>query len=410
MNSTSNTTADRLDEDPIWGNVSVMLRILFSMSFENLLHVQQYLPELFHIVVLLFCTGSSDTRATIHGLVINIAHSLYNVVPEEKYQGLRFHLSELSQPQVKLHFGIGGQSVSAFSKPDSNERKLDKVSMNAVETVCSVLFSILSSVSDTDVIETSWHARWRGLTTQAAFTQNPALQARACVALGVICKSRFLVTDDLLELILENLRTALRESMYSNNHELSVALILCLSHLYEYLPASSPYFKTVFWVAMAIIQISDEKLFQAALALIQVVLKIQDAEGFERGIEETYMGVRDGPVDQILSKLEQLTGLSFKSSFSFGVAGNLLKGLKYPKAKESTSRVLTSLLDIAAKSALGPNLLGYLAALLPVEGEFPMLREYVFFYIFYFIFILFLLNEFSIIFIFVILFIIIYFI
>jgi hypothetical protein len=37
------------------------------------------------------------------------------------------------------------------------------------------------------------------------------------------------------------------------------------------------------------------------------------------------MEVRDGPVDQILTKLEQLTGISFKTSFSFAVAGNLLK-------------------------------------------------------------------------------------
>jgi hypothetical protein len=151
--------------------------------------------------------------------------------------------------------------------------------MNAVEAVTNVLYSILSSVSsESHVIESTWHARWRSLITQSAFTPNPALQARACVALGVICKSRTLVTDDLLELVLESLRSALRETMNGTDHDMSVALLMCLSHLYEYLPASSPYFKTIFWVAMAIIQISDEKLFSASLSLIQVILKIQDNE------------------------------------------------------------------------------------------------------------------------------------
>jgi neurofibromin 1 len=288
---------------------------------------------------MLFGTGSSDIRAAVHGLVINIAHSLYNIRTDDKLQGLRFHLSELNQPQFKLHFGIGGQEVSPFSKPDPSEKKLDKVSLTqlritkpsklvitAVEPVANALFSIIAALSpNNDAVNTTWHARWRGLLTQAAFTPNIALQPRACIALGVICKSRALVSNDLLELVLESLREAIRKSMNDNDHDLSVSLIICLSHLYEYLPASSPYFKTIFWVAMAIVQISDEKLFQAALPLLQVILKIQVGEGFEKGVEETYMAVRDGPVDQILSKLEQITGMSFKTSFSFGVAGNLLK-------------------------------------------------------------------------------------
>jgi len=173
---------------------------------------------------------------------------------------------------------------------------------------------------------------------------------------------------------LESLKESLRIKVNGDDHDLSVSLLICLSHLYKYLHASSPYFKTIFWVAMSIIQISDEKLFQAALALIQVVLTIQDEEGFETGIEEIYMKVRDGPVDQILSKLEQISGMSFKTSFSFGVAGNLLKGLRSGKAKERTSKVLSTLLDISAKSAEGPNILGYLAALLPVEGTVPNLE------------------------------------
>jgi hypothetical protein len=121
------TSSSRVDEDPLWPNIAVMLRITFALSFYNHLHVQQYLPELFHLIIMLFCNGTSDIRATLYGILINIVHSLYSVIPDEKYQGLRFHLSELSQPQVKLHFGIGGQTVTAYSKPDATEKKLDKV-------------------------------------------------------------------------------------------------------------------------------------------------------------------------------------------------------------------------------------------------------------------------------------------
>lgn len=39
---------------------------------------------------------------------------------------LRFHLSEFSLPKFRLQFGIGGQQVTAFSKPDL-EKKPEKV-------------------------------------------------------------------------------------------------------------------------------------------------------------------------------------------------------------------------------------------------------------------------------------------
>lgn len=47
--------------------------------------------ELFYIVIMLFATGTSDIRATTHGLLINIIHSLYTikVTPEDKLQSLR---------------------------------------------------------------------------------------------------------------------------------------------------------------------------------------------------------------------------------------------------------------------------------------------------------------------------------
>ena len=62
------------------------------LSFENLLFVEIYLPELFHLVILLFSTGPYLMRSIIHGLVINIVHSLYTSVAtaDDKLQSLRF--------------------------------------------------------------------------------------------------------------------------------------------------------------------------------------------------------------------------------------------------------------------------------------------------------------------------------
>jgi hypothetical protein len=88
----------------------------------------------------------------------------------------------------------------------------------------------------------------------------------------------------------------------------------------------SVYFQALFWVAIATLKISDVKLFNAAVNLLEIILSVQDSqEGFKRGMEEYFNTSREGPIDQIIQKLDQISGLNFKSSFSFGVASHLLK-------------------------------------------------------------------------------------
>jgi neurofibromin 1 len=52
---------DDVSED-VWNQLDVLVRILLMLSFDNLVYVQQYLPELFHIILLFFATGSPITR------------------------------------------------------------------------------------------------------------------------------------------------------------------------------------------------------------------------------------------------------------------------------------------------------------------------------------------------------------
>lgn len=219
---------------------------------------------------------------------------------------------------------------------------------------------------------TIWHARWLGLTTVVAFTPNSALQPRACVTLGVLCKSSSLVTDELVERVLIEFKEALRESMDSGNDHLAVSLIICLTHMYEFLSPSSFYFKSLFWVTVAIIQISELKLFNAAISFLEVLVRFQEEQEGLGSVEDYYYSARTGAVDQILSKLDRISGLSFKSSFSFGIASNLLKGIKHPRAKENCIRVLSAILGLGTSSGANFNftsILGYLAALLATEGE-----------------------------------------
>lgn len=81
----------------------------------------------------------------------------------------------MNQPQTMLQFGIGGQIVTAFGKPNLNEKKPDKVcdcnsfhfthwiqlALSTVDNIANALFSVLSAVSPVNnPVGTTWHARW----------------------------------------------------------------------------------------------------------------------------------------------------------------------------------------------------------------------------------------------------------
>ncbi|CAF4824913.1 unnamed protein product, partial [Rotaria sp. Silwood2] len=68
------------------------------------------LPFLFHIVTLLVSTGPLTLRASTHGLVINILHSLCTCsqpqFSDETQRVLRLSLAEFSLPKFYALFGI----------------------------------------------------------------------------------------------------------------------------------------------------------------------------------------------------------------------------------------------------------------------------------------------------------------
>jgi neurofibromin 1 len=201
------------------------------------------------------------------------------------------------------------------------------------------------------------------------------LQPRAFAALGVLhirdLDGQSQVTDELVGECLQLLREALGSQGAAQ--DLPVAIILCLARLYEQLPAGSRFSPALFWLAIALIQLPEVKLFAAALTLLEAILRTLDyADGaLPEGVElsQLVMGNRTGALDVQLARIDHLTGISFRSSFSFAVAAHLLKGLKESSTKTATLRLLSLFLDVGAKKSIGPHLLGYLGALLPGKGS-----------------------------------------
>lgn len=182
-----------LEQHLMWDDIAILARYMLMLSFNNSLDVAAHLPYLFHVVTLLVATGPLSLRASTHGLVINIIHSLCTcsqlnfsgkdcrcscfikltacccridptskcfiwvnvwcwMISEETKQVLRLSLTEFSLPKFYLLFGISkvkSAAVIAFRSsyrdrsfsPGSYER--ETFALSSLETVTEALLEIM---------------------------------------------------------------------------------------------------------------------------------------------------------------------------------------------------------------------------------------------------------------------------
>jgi len=393
LRRTVQAVSQDLPHDNMWPEICLSLELLLPLSFDNLICVQQFLPDIFFVIILVFGLGSLDVRHTVHQLLVNVVHSLYtsllcdakddNDKEEEEAEWVERIpqlLADIDQLNFRLYFGLGGKTAhgAVGMKRRGGDEKGKHTSLAHVEPVGSALVEVLAAVSyySEDLGRTA-HARLLSLVTMAGFASNKALQPRAVVTLGILCKSPQVVTEDLFANILRILRESLKRMKSRDATELPVAAILCLSKMYEHLPVDSRFFQPVFWVAVTLLQMNNVDIFQAALSLMEVTLKTLEERGCfqDKGVAQHLLSVRT-QLEPELTQLDQVTGISFISNFSFALAAHLLKGFRNASTKTSTVRVLSTLVDLQARKAVGAEMLGYLAVLLPITGEeMPHLQQ-----------------------------------
>jgi neurofibromin 1 len=95
-------------------------------------------------------------------------------------------------------------------------------------------------------------------------------------------------------------------------------------------------------------------LYAAGLALLEQNLHTLTSQGIfdKQALSDVMMSTRE-PLEWHFKQLDHAVGLSFKSNFHFALVGHLLKGFRHPTPTtvSRTTRVLTMLLGIAAKSS-----------------------------------------------------------
>lgn len=165
------------------------------------------------------------------------------------------------------------------------------------------------------------------------------------------------------------------------NPDLVISIMMCLVNVIDNLSPTSRYLKSMFWLAISMVQMNHATIFPHAVKLLQSVLRTLDTHKcFDNLPVETVLMEARAPFATIFQRIDEAAGFSFKTQFSFSVACILLKGYKNSDLRESIFLCLMTFLEIEAKSSPQSNMfdvrcLGYLCSLLPVAAKNDTLGE-----------------------------------
>jgi neurofibromin 1 len=387
IEKTCTSPTQTLEQHSMWNDIAILLRYLLMLSFNNSLDVVNHLAYLFHTVTLLVCTGPLMLRASVHGLVINIIHSLCTCqcpqFNEETHRILSLSLAEFSLAKFYTLFGISkvkSAAVTAFKTSRNTERSFayspaggeqDRMPLASLETITDTLLEIMESCTK-DMDKCEWLNVWTELARRFAFQFNPALQPRAIIVYGCISKN---ATESDIKQLLRMMVKALESH---SDIDLIEAIVMCLTRLLPLLPAQSAIHKFMFWIAISILQLEDASLYVAGLALLEQNLHTLETHAIldSHPLEKIMMEARE-PLEWQFKQLDQAVGLSFKSKFHFALVGHLIKGFRHPvqNTVARTIRLLHMLLGIVAKAEkrdkfqVTSTSAPYLAALVSVSEE-----------------------------------------
>ncbi len=143
-------------------------------------------------------------------------------------------------------------------------------------------------------------------------------------------------------------------------------MLRCLTRAVPLLGQESRYAGGMaFWLGVAILQIGHQPLFLPALEVLTVTLDTMDKQAMlsQGALSDVLLAFRQ---HEIQDKLDQVTGLSFETSFSFSMLGLLFKGARTAASRDLTIALLQRCLERELAEGSGvanDDALGYILAL-----------------------------------------------
>ncbi|KAJ3124569.1 Ras GTPase activating protein ira2 [Physocladia obscura] len=347
-----------------WTEVSVLIRFMLVLSFDEVIDLQKYLPDIFHIITLVVGNGQAVIRSSIHGVAVNLVHTLCAKLQakgenEEILQEMLSILKNLSGTKFRAKFGVVDDSDSgskfdvgsSFVRETTADDFSEGISPYDLKDIATELVKVVTIGCGRQELVEEWKERWFKLVLASTFDFS-YVQSRTFITLGALSRSG--ASIDLLFRCLSSLMGYL--SLYDESEitHLNVSITTCIIDVIHGLPKTPQtlnLLKSFFWVAMGLIQISDVHIFAAGASLVKSIIEILDDHGEfkEQGFAETLTSAR-GVFLKLAMDLDDMTGIWFSADFSFAFTANVLKGLKSERTRGLTVSLLKLALDVSGRN------------------------------------------------------------
>ncbi|KAG9257667.1 uncharacterized protein F5Z01DRAFT_646667 [Emericellopsis atlantica] len=345
LNRSSLRPTKYLPDNAVWAEICILLHFCLALSFDNGIQAQLFLPEVFHVVTMLFNTGSQSVRMLVYRLLINSVHAActsfaLDDVPASK---LRANLEALGEPKgdiFPIHPTFVREGASISTAQDSG------ATLAATEHLAAVLFDICQTAAPSLDMSNAWRSRWMSLVASTAFQNNPAIQPRAFTVMGYLAREE--VDDDLLYQVLVALRSSVGRFEEESSTEMLVSITTSLSKMMAKLPSASRYGLQLFWLAISLVRLVPSAMFNCAAQFLESVLANIGTVGDVRGENMVSLLLQGREqLDEAAMALDEAYGIHFNNnSFHFAVCACLARGLTDTTTRPTAMRVLSAFLEM----------------------------------------------------------------
>ncbi|RDA86328.1 hypothetical protein CP532_4331 [Ophiocordyceps camponoti-leonardi (nom. inval.)] len=341
VNRSSLRPTRHLPDNAVWGEIRVLLRFCLALSFDNGGQSQMFLPEVFHLVTLLFHTGEQETRLLVNKFLINTLHAIAS----------SFNLgdAELSDLLTSLDFLDDARAEPSASKIDGDRHHsiFKQDSLSALATTQSLVKFLMNTcviAAPSIDMANAWRARWMSLVASTAFQNNPAIQPRAFTVMGYLAYDE--VDDDLLYQVLVALRNSLARFADEGDDEMLLAIVASLSRMMAR-PHCSRYDVQLFWLAIYLVRLVPQGLFNCIGRFLEAILNNIAHRGNVRGEELVAFLMQSRlQLADAAQKLDDAFGVHFtEETFHFAVCASLVRGFTNSTTRGTAVRIFSSFVE-----------------------------------------------------------------
>lgn len=349
LNRTSFRPTKHLPDNAVWAEICVLLHFCLTLSFDNGVQSQLYLPEIFHIVTMLANTGTVEVRVLVHRLLVNTVHAACTsfVIDDSRSNKLRASLDVLSETKNDSFPTSLRDAASMSTTHDSGHI------LAATETLATTLFELCSLAAPSVDVSNAWKSRWMSLVASTAFQNNPAIQPRAFTVMG--CLAREEVDDDLLYQVLVALRISVGRLGEENSSDMFIAIVTSLSKMIAKLPSASRYGLQLFWLAISLLRLVPSGLFNCTAHFLEAVLSNIGSVGGLRGASNMATLLIQGrsQLEEAAAQLDEVYGVHFSQKwFHMAICACISRGLTDTTTRQVAMRVIATFLDMTNASAV----------------------------------------------------------